>query len=76
MTFTKSKHILKQAGRAGIPEGAKKIPGFQLRYIYFIDKSKKQDLNVPILPFSTIDKMGAGMYKGEKIPISERNKSA
>jgi len=56
--------------------GFKPIPGYQIRYIYFIDKSKKQDLNVPILPFSTIDKMGAGMYKGEKIPISERNKSA
>ena len=30
-------------------------------------------LTVPILPFSKIDEMGAGMYKGEKITIAERN---
>lgn len=44
--------------------------GFQLRYIYLIDKSCK--ITVPILPFSKIDEMGAGMYKGEKISLSER----
>lgn len=27
--------------------GATPIPGFQLRYIYFIDKSKRKDLTVP-----------------------------
>lgn len=43
------------------------LKGYQLRYIYFIDKSKEKDLTVPILPFSKIDEMGAGMYKGEKI---------
>mgnify|MGYP001172845375 CR=1 FL=1 len=44
--------------------GAKKIEGFQLCYIYLIDKTCK--ITVPILPFSKIDEMGAGMYKGEK----------
>lgn len=44
--------------------------GFQLRYIYLIDKSCK--IPVPILPFSKIDEMGAGMYKGEKITLAER----
>ena len=38
--------------------------GFMLKYIYFIDKSYKDRLTVPILPFSEIDKKGAGMYKG------------
>ena len=47
-----------------------KLKGFQLRYIYLIDKSCK--ITVPILPFSKIDEMGAGMYKGEKITIAER----
>jgi hypothetical protein len=28
---------------------------------------------VPILPFSAIDKAGAGMYKGEKITQAERH---
>jgi len=44
--------------------GAKPIKGKQLRYIYLIDKTCK--ITVPILPFSKIDEMGAGMYKGEK----------
>jgi hypothetical protein len=52
--------------------GAKKAYGNMLRYIYFIDKSYKEKLTVPILPFSEIDKIGAGMYKGERVSISER----
>lgn len=44
--------------------GAKKAAGNMLRYIYFIDKSYKERLTVPILPFSKIEEMGAGMYKG------------
>jgi hypothetical protein len=44
--------------------------GNQLRYIYLIDKTCK--ITVPILPFSKIDEMGAGMYKGEKISLKER----
>jgi hypothetical protein len=51
---------------------AKRIQGFQLRYIYLIDKSCK--ITVPILPFSKIDEMGAGMYKGKKITVAERHK--
>ena len=45
--------------------GAVKLPGFQLRYIYFIDPTCKERLTVPILPFSEIDRRGAGMYKGK-----------
>ena len=44
-----------------------KLKGFQLRYIYFLNKEAKERLTVPILPFSDIDKMGAGMYKGVKV---------
>ncbi len=54
--------------------GATPIDGFQLRYIYFIDKSYKERLTVPILPFSDIDKAGAGMYKGTAISIQERKR--
>jgi len=53
-------------------EGANTLIGYQLRYIYFIDKSYKEKLTVPILPFSDIDKMGAGMYKGERVTIQSR----
>jgi hypothetical protein len=48
----------------------KKLIGFQLRYIYLIDKTCK--ITVPILPFSKIDEIGAGMYKGKKITLQER----
>ena len=48
--------------------------GFQLRYICLIDKTCK--ITVPILPFSKIDELGAGMYKGEKITLAERRKNA
>lgn len=41
-----------------------KLPGYQLRYIYFLNKSAKDRLSVPILPFNKIDEVGAGMYKG------------
>ena len=53
--------------------GATPIPGYQLRYIYFIDKKKRQDLTVPEIPFSKIDELGAGMYKGEKVSQAERH---
>ena len=47
--------------------GGKVIPGFQLRYIYFINPDARGRLIAPILPFSKIEEMGAGMYKGEKV---------
>jgi len=45
--------------------GGKAIPGFQIRYIYFLDPTARERLTVPILPFSEIDRRGAGMYKGK-----------
>jgi hypothetical protein len=44
---------------------AKPLPGFQLRYIYFLNPAARSRLTVPILPFSEIDRRGAGMYKGK-----------
>lgn len=40
------------------------LQGFQLRYIYFVDKKARKKLTVPELPYSMINEMGAGMYKG------------
>lgn len=50
--------------------GAEILPGFQLRYIYFLNKEARGRLMVEELPFSTIDKMGAGMYLGVKKPCA------
>lgn len=72
VTFTKGKYILSNGGKAALPLGSSRIPGFQLRYIYFIDKTQIKNLTVPIIPFSKIDELGAGMYKGEKITIEQR----
>jgi len=47
--------------------------GKQLKYVYLIDKTCK--ITVPILPFSKIDEMGAGMYKGEKTTLAERKQA-
>lgn len=52
--------------KAYIEAGFKPMEGFQLRYIYFVDRSCRDALTVPEIPFSTIKEMGAQMYKGEK----------
>ena len=52
--FTGGRHL------GGIP-----LPGFQLRYIYFLDPEARKRLTVPVLPFSEIQRLGAGMYRGK-----------
>jgi len=47
-------------------QGALPLHGFQLRYIYFIDPVYRDKLTVPELPYSEIERRGAGMYKGQK----------
>jgi len=42
------------------------LPGFQLRYIYFLDRDCRALLTVPELPYSAIGEAGAGMYRGEQ----------
>lgn len=46
--------------------GYKPLVGFQLRYIYFIDKEKRKDLTVKEIPFDKIKELGATMYKGKR----------
>jgi hypothetical protein len=46
--------------------GGEVIPGFQLRYIYFLKPEAATRLAVPILPFSAIDDAGARMYLGSR----------
>jgi hypothetical protein len=45
--------------------GWEPIEGYQLRYVYFLDPTARARLTVPILPFSKIDELGAGMYRGQ-----------
>lgn len=66
ITFGKGKHALKNNGKAGRPAGSKNLEGFQLRYIYFLNREARKRLTVPILPFSEIDRAGARMYLGKR----------
>lgn len=52
------------------------LQGFQLRYIYFIDKKYRSRLTVPEIPFSRIDELGAGMYKAQHITQAERHEKS
>ena len=63
-TLTKGKHVLEN-GAASMRQyqdaGWRPLKGFQLRYIYFINPSARDRLTVPVLPFSEIQRRGAGM---------------
>ena len=55
--------------------GGKELPGFQLRYIYFLNPQARARLAVPVLPFAKIEALGAAMYKGEKIKRAKEQAS-
>lgn len=46
--------------------GASVLPGFQLRYICFLNPAARSRLTAPPLPFEAIDKAGARMYLGKR----------
>lgn len=46
--------------------GAVQLPGFQIRYIKFLNPECQKDLTVPIIPFEKIKEIGASMYRGNK----------
>lgn len=50
-----------------------KLPGYQLRYIYFLNPEARKRLTVPVLPYSKIDDMGAGMYLGKPKRAKEQD---
>ena len=75
MTYSKGRHILEN-GKAGLAPGAKPLPGFQLRYIYFLNPAARSRLTVPEVPFSRIAELGAGMYKGKQREGSIENDAA
>jgi hypothetical protein len=52
---------------AALEAGAKVLPGYQMRYVYFLNPDAAKRLAVPILPFSKIAEMGAGMYRGKSV---------
>ncbi len=49
---------------------AEVLPGFQLRYVYFLDPSARARLTVPVVPFERIKEVGASMYLGKQRGVS------
>ena len=43
-----------------------RLEGYMFRYIYFIDKKSRAKLTCEEIPFSRIQELGVGMYKGQK----------
>ena len=74
VTVTKGQYIA-ETGAASmqpfIEAGYRPLHGFQLRYIYFIDPTYRARLAVPELPYSEIERMGARMYRGQRLQANE-----
>lgn len=71
VTMTKGGNIGETGGasmKSFQAAGFKPIPGFQLRYIYFVNPTARERLTVPVIPFDKIAEMGAGMYRGKARP--------
>lgn len=60
------------AKREAVKLGARRVPGFQLRYIYFLNPAARERLTVPVLPFSRIAEMRAGMYRGKQVERGQK----
>lgn len=54
-----------RGGSNRLPDGFTILPGYQLRYIHFLHASERENLTVPVLPYSAIREAGAGMYRGQ-----------
>lgn len=46
--------------------GARRLSGYQIRYIFPLDPTVPSRLTVPILPYSDIARIGASMYRGQR----------
>lgn len=60
----------KYGRKHAIDLGATWLPGFQLRYIYFLNPEARTRLTVPELPYSEIERVGASMYLGKRVKRS------
>lgn len=69
------KHAQKTQGASSMSafrqEGWTPLHGFQFRYLYFLNPQARQRMTAPVLPFSKIDELGAGMYLGKPKQASE-----
>lgn len=68
VTVEKGAYTARGTGSASmrpfIEAGYRPLAGHQLRYLYFLAPTARERLTVPILPYSEIEKRGAGMSRG------------
>jgi len=79
VTLTKGSHIADTGGASMgkyIAAGWVPLVGFQLRYIYFLNKAARERLTVPVIPFSEIKKRGASMYRGKPLSVQSIDSDA
>lgn len=69
-TITHGAGVMANSGAASMRHlreaGAKPLPGFMLRYVYFLDPTARARLAVPEIPFAEIARAGARMYLGKQ----------
>jgi hypothetical protein len=53
----------------------KPLPGYMMRYIYFLDKEFEKNLNVKVIPYSQIKTLGVSMYRGKSNCLTKCAKS-
>ena len=71
VSVTKGHDVTRGGGGASMRQfkeaGFRPLPGFQLRYLYFLDPTAKERLTVPIIPYSQIARRGAMMVRGARV---------
>jgi hypothetical protein len=71
-SMTKAQNTVITSGAASMrgveARGGRPLPGYQLRYIYFLDQSWRSRLTVPVIPFDRIPD-DARMYRGVRQPV-------
>ena len=71
-----SEHLYKGKVLAGVARqyGAVPLPGYQFKYLYLYDQNLWS--NYQTIPFSKIDELGIGMYKGKSKRIEHENNAS
>jgi hypothetical protein len=73
VTATKGAHIRRTGGASMAPLvelGARPLPGFQVRYVKFLDPTWRDRLTVLVLDYAVLDEMGARMYRGRSVDMA------
>lgn len=64
-TLNNFNHV-KISGSYKKPENFHLLDGYQMRYVYFLDKNSRKNLTAREIPFSKIKELGVSMYRGQR----------